>query len=108
MKSGGRIGHAEEHDGGFIESSVSDEGGFPLVAFLYSDIVISPLYVKLGEDLGVFKFVNEVRNQGEGVCISDSMTIEISVVLARSEAAVLFLDKEERGCLGGFGRMDFP
>ena len=54
LKGGGRIGHAEEHDGGFIESSVSDEGSFPLVAFLNSDIVISPSYIKLGEDLGVF------------------------------------------------------
>ena len=54
LKGGRGIGHAKEHDSGFIESSVSDEGIFPLVAFLYSDIVISPLYIKLGEDLGVF------------------------------------------------------
>ena len=108
LKSGGRIGHAEEHDGRFIESSVGDEGGFPLVAFLNSDIVISPSYIKLGEDLGIFKFVNEVGNQGEGVCISDSMAVEVSVILARSEASILFLDEEERGSLGGFGWMDFP
>ena len=108
LKGGGRIGHAEEHNGGFIESSVGDEGGFPLVAFLDSDIVISPSYIKLGEDLGIFKFVDEVGNQGEGVCISDSMTIEISVVLARSETSILFLNKEERGSLGGLGWTDFP
>ena len=108
MKGGGRIGHAKEHDGGFIESSVGDEGSFPLVAFLDSDIVISPSYIKLGEDLGVFKFVDEVRNQGEGLCISDSVTIEISVVLARSETSILFLDEEKRGSLGGLGWMDFP
>ena len=87
---------------------MGDEGGFPLVAFLDSDIVISPSYIKLGEDLGVFKFVDEVGNQGEGVCISDSMTIEISVVLARSETSILFLNKEERGSLGGLGWTDFP
>ena len=108
LKGGGRIGHAKEHDGGFIESSVGDEGSFPLVTFLDSDIVISPSYIKLGEDLGVFKFVDEVGNQGEGVCISDSVTIEISVVLARSETSILFLDEEKRGSLGGLGRMDFP
>ena len=54
LKGGRGIGHAKEHDGRFIESSVGDEGCFPLVAFLYSDIVIPPSYVKLGEDLGVF------------------------------------------------------
>ena len=108
MKSGGGVGHAEEHDGRFIESSVGDEGGFPLVTFLYLDIVIPPPYVKLGEDLGVFKFVDEIGNQGKGICISDSVAVKVSVVLARSEAAILFLDEEERGSLGGFGRTDFP
>ena len=108
LKSGGRVGHAEEHDGGFIESSVGDEGGFPLVTFLNSDIVISPSYIKLGEDLGVFKFVDEVGDQGEGVCISDSMAVEVSVILAGLEAFILFLNEEERGSLGGFGQMDFP
>ena len=87
---------------------MGDEGGFPLVSFLYSDIVIPPPYVKLGEDLGVFEFVNEIGNQGEGICISNSVAVKVSVVLARSEAAILFLDKEERGSLGGFGWMDFP
>ena len=87
---------------------MGDEGGFPLVAFLNLDIVISPSYVKLGEDLGIFKFVDEVRNQGEGVCILDSMAVEVPVILARLEASVLFLDKEERGSLGGFGWTDFP
>ena len=87
---------------------MGDECCLPLVAFLYSDIVISPLYVKLGEDLGIFKFVDEVGNQGEGVCISDSMAVEVSVILAGSEASILFLDEEERGSLGRLGWTDFP
>ena len=108
MKGGGGIGHAEEHDSGFVKSSVGDEGGFPLVAFFYLDIVISPSYIKLGEDFGVFKFVDEIRDQGERICISNSMAIEISVILARSEASILFFDEEERRSLGGFGRTNFP
>ena len=36
------------------------------------------------------------------------MTIEISVVLARSETSILFLNAEERGSLGGLGQTDFP
>ena len=87
---------------------MGDKGGLPLVSILYSDIVVSPSYVKLGEDLGIFKFVDEVGNQGEGVCISDSMAVEVSVILARSEASILFLNEEERGSLGGFGWMNFP
>ena len=34
------------------------------------------------------------------------MFIEVSIVLARSESTVLFLDKEERRCLGRLGRAD--
>ena len=36
------------------------------------------------------------------------MTVKILVVLAGSEASILFLDEEERRSLGGFGWMDFP
>ena len=105
---GGGICHAKEHDRGFIKSSMSDKSGLPLVAFLNADVVVSPSYVKLSKDLGVFKFVDEVRDQREGVCVPDGVFIEVAIVLARSESAVLFLDKEEGGCLGGFRRVDLP
>ena len=36
------------------------------------------------------------------------MAVEISVILARSEAAILFLNKEEGRSLRGFGWADFP
>ena len=36
------------------------------------------------------------------------MFIEVAIVLARSESAVFFLDKEEGGCLGGLRRTDLP
>ena len=48
------VGHAEEHDGWFIKSSMSNEGCLPLISFFYLDVVISPAYVEFGEDLGVF------------------------------------------------------
>ena len=87
---------------------MGDEDSLPLVAVFDLDIVISLLYIKLGEDRGVFEFVDEVRDSGEGVCISNSMTVEISVVLAGSETSILFLDEEERRSLGGFGWTNFP
>ena len=108
LESGGGVGHAEEHNCGFIESPVGNESGFPLVSILDLDVVISPSYVKLGEDLGVFEFVDEVRDQREGVCISDCMAVKVLVILAGSKASILCLDEEERRGLGGFGRTDFP
>ena len=58
LKGRGRIGHSKEHDSGFIESTVGDEGSLPLVPFLDTNIVVPPSYVKLGEDLCIFEFVN--------------------------------------------------
>ena len=54
LKGGGGIGHAEKHDSGFVKSSVGDEGSFPLVTFLDSNIVISPAYIELGKDFSIF------------------------------------------------------
>ena len=78
-----------------------------MVAFLDADIVVSPSNVKLSKDLGVLEFVDEVGDQGEGVCVSDGMFIEVAIVLAGSESAVLFFDKEAWRCLGGFRWADF-
>ena len=53
LKSGRGIGEPKEHDGGFKESFVDDEGCFPLVTILDSYVVVPPPNVKLGEDLGI-------------------------------------------------------
>ena len=60
LKRGGGSCHAKEHDCWFVEASVGNEGGLPLVAFLDADVVVSPSYVKLGKDFGVLEFVDEV------------------------------------------------
>ena len=36
------------------------------------------------------------------------MAVKVSVVLAGLKASILFLDKEERRSLGGFGQTDLP
>ena len=61
MGGGGGVGHAKEHDSGFIESMVGNEGSLPLVTILDTDIVVSPSHIKLSEDFGIFQFVDEVR-----------------------------------------------
>ncbi len=47
------VSQAEEHDGGFEEAFVGNEGSFPLVAIFDAYIIIPPSYVELGEDLGI-------------------------------------------------------
>ena len=61
-----------------------------------SDIIVSPSDVKLGEDFRPLEFINKVRNEGERVCITDGMFIDVAIVLTGSEAAIFLFDKEER------------
>ena len=82
---------------------MGDEGCFPSVSILDVDIVVSPLDVKFGEDLGVFHLINEVLDQWEGVGIFDGVGVDVSVILAWLEGVggVLLIDEEEGCCLGG-------
>jgi len=60
LKGGGGVGKSKEHDCGFKEAFVDDESCFPLVAVLDMNIVVSSMNIKFGENLGIFKFINEV------------------------------------------------
>ena len=42
LEGGGTVCKAEEHDQGFEQAAVGLEGGFPLISFLYLDIVKAP------------------------------------------------------------------
>ena len=53
------------------------------------------------------EFINEVGNEGERVCIMDSVFINVAIVLTGSKATVFFLDEEERGRLWGVRGVDF-
>ena len=53
LKSGGGVGKSKEHDGGFEESLMGDEGRFPLVTILDSYVVVPPPNIELSEDLGI-------------------------------------------------------
>ena len=64
LESGGCIAEAKEHDGRFKQSQRGYEGGFPLVLLMKADVVVSPTYVKFGEDSGVFHIINELQDQG--------------------------------------------
>ena len=101
LEGSGGVGEAEEHDGGLEESLVSDEGRLPLMAVFNLYVVIPPPYVELGENRGVSQFVHEVRDEGEGVGVTNGVFIDISVVLAGAESSIFLFDEEEgRGLRG--------
>ena len=81
LEGGGKVDESEKHDSWFEEAFMGDECSFPLMAIFDVDIVISPSYVKFGKNLCVFELIDEVGDQREGVGISNSVLIQISVVL---------------------------
>ena len=107
LESGRGIGETKEHHGWFEESLICDKGGFPLMSIFDSDIIVSPSNVKLGEDFCPLEFIDKVGNEGKRVCITDSVFVNIAIVLTGSKATVLLFDEEERGCLWGVRGVDF-
>ena len=107
LKSGGGIGETKEHHSGFKESLMDDEGRFPLMPVFDSDIIVSPSDVEPGEDFCPLEFIDEVGNEGERVCVMDSVFVNVAIVLTGSKATVFFLDEEERGRLCGVRGVDF-
>jgi len=60
LESGGGVGEAKEHDGGFEEAFMSDKSGFPLVSVFDADIVVAPSDVEFGEDLCIPEFIDKI------------------------------------------------
>ena len=108
LKSHWEIGLAKEHNHQFKDSLVGNECSLSLVSIFDSNIVISPSYIKFGEDTGVFEFVDQFSEEGKGIGISNSMFIQVTVVLTGAEFSIPLLYEEEWGCLGRVGRANFP
>ena len=104
LERGGGVGKPEEHYRWFEEAFMCDESGLPLVTVFDADIVVPPADVKLGEQFGIFKFVDEVGNEGKWVGVAGGMFVQVSVILTGAEATILLFDKEKWECLGGIGR----
>jgi len=60
LEGGGGVGEAKEHDSGFKETFMGDEGGLPLVSVFDADVVVAPSNIELGEDFGISEFIDEV------------------------------------------------
>ena len=55
---------SEKHHRWFEQSKRCDKGSLPLVTLFISNVIISPSYVKLGEERELAEIVDEVRNKG--------------------------------------------
>ena len=95
LESGWSITEPKEHDGWFKESKRGDERSLPLVFFLNANVVESPSDVELGKDRRVLYIIDQFRNKGQGICIVDSVGIQVAIVLAGVERAILLCNEEE-------------
>ena len=75
LESCRRVGKSEEYYCWFKEAFVRDEGSFPLVAVLDANIIVPPANVKLSKQFGVFEFVDGVRDEWKGICVSGGMFV---------------------------------
>ena len=103
---GGGIVESEEHDSGFKEYHGGDEGGFPLILFPNTNVVISPANVEFGEQGGLLHVINEFRDEGEWIGISDCVGVQMTIILAWAKGSTFLWYKEEGRGLGGFRRYD--
>ena len=106
LEGGGGVSKSEEHHGWFEKSFMGDEGCFPLVTVFDPYIVVSPSDVKFSEDLSISQLIHKVGDEGKGVGVADGVLVDVMVVLAGAESAILFFNKEEGGGLGGIGWAD--
>ena len=53
LEGGGRVGESKEHDSGFEQPLMGDEGCLPLMAIFDSYIVVSPMNVEFDEDFSI-------------------------------------------------------
>ena len=102
LKSWRGVAETKKHYSGFKEAKGSDECHFPLVFLLNANVIIAPLNIKLGEQCGVLHIIDQLRDEGERIPVSNGVGIEILIILAWSQGSVFFGHKEKQRGLWGF------
>src|SRR6266404_5513275 len=81
LESTWRICQPKEHNPRFKETVFGLECCFFLIPCLDPNVIISPLYVKLGEDICILHLTDEIGNKRQGVTISNGELIQPSIIL---------------------------
>ena len=104
LEHSGRVGESKEHDSWFVKAMTHFEGGLVLIAFLDANIVVSLTYVQFHVNGGTTQVVDECSDEGKGILIMYCPFVDVLIVLYRMEFAILLLNEEKGGCIGGYGR----
>ena len=101
LKSGRGVAEPKKHYGGFKEAKRGDECCFPLVFLSDANVVITPSNIKFSEQCRVLHIIDQLRDEGKRIPVANSVGVEISIVLARSQGSVLLGHEEKwRGLWG--------
>ena len=84
LKGGWGVAKAKGHYQGFKKAEGAFKGGFPLVTFMDTNIVISLVNVKFSKIARSLEFVNKIEDQGKWGSILDSNFIKVTVILDRT------------------------
>ena len=106
LGSGRTVGYSEEHRERFKEAVVGVEGHFPFISGLDAYVIETPLDIELCEVPGSTELENEFEDEGEGVSVLNSHSIQHAIVLDQPEQTIFLFNEEHRSCYEGFGRSD--
>ena len=101
LKSRRSVTEPKKHYGGFEEAKRGDEHCFPLIFLPDANVVITPSNVEFGEQCRVLHVIDQLRDEGEGISIVNSVGVEILIVLTWSQGPVLLGYEEKRRGLWG-------
>jgi len=85
LEDDGTVGHSEEHYKGFKEAMIGMEGCLPFVSGLNTYVIETPSDVKLHEVLGSAELGDEFGDEGEGVPVLDSYSVQCVIILDQPE-----------------------
>jgi len=97
LKGSGGIGQSEEHDRWFEEALWGEECRFPFISLFDTNIIVSPTYVKFGEEGAAGETINSLGNERGDIPVLLGLLVDRSVVLDQAELSVFLFNEEEVG-----------
>ena len=86
-------------------TQVSVKPRLPFIPLSNTNQMVRVAQVELSDDSGVSEWLERGTEQREGIPVSDCDRVELPVINARPQTAVLLRHKEKPGCDGRRGRL---
>ena len=81
LEHAGGICQTEEHDQQLEQAVFCLKCSFFLISSFNLDVIVSPMDIKLGEDVDILNLTNQVQNEWQRVAVADGVFIQLAIVL---------------------------